>query len=376
MDDIERPAKKKTKTSFLLEDFESSAFPDLWWNMPSMDMVDAAPHQKITVNFLTKEDVEEFCEKLQVLATPATKFLWYPPIEKMGRKEFLWVGEKVSTKYPVYIPSKGRADCQLTGKALDEMGVKYHFVVEETEEKIYKKHLGKDKVLVLPFHDLGQGSIPARNWIWEHAISTGAERHWIMDDNIRDFRRCHKNRRVVATTGAVFCAMEDFVDRFENIALAGPHDVSFVVDRQYKKPYLLNSRIYSCILIKNDLPYRWRGRYNEDTDLSLRALKDGWVTVLFHALLMKKIDTAFSKSGGMKGGNTDNVYNTGDYRKAFAESLKQQHPDVVKVVWKFNRWHHQVDYRPFRNNKPILKKGITPVKKMNEYGMRLVKTGG
>ena len=73
----------------------------------------------------------------------------------------------------------------------------------------------------------------------------------------------------------------------------------------------------------------------------------------------------------MKGGNTDNVYNTGDSRLAFAESLKEQHPDCVEVVWKFNRWHHQVDYSRFKN-KLILKQGITKIMANNEYGMRLI----
>jgi hypothetical protein len=75
----------------------------------------------------------------------------------------------------------------------------------------------------------------------------------------------------------------------------------------------------------------------------------------------------------MKGGNTDNVYNTGDHRRAFADSLKVQHPDVVEVVWKFNRWHHQVDYSSFKNNKLRLKPGITPTGANDEYGMRLVR---
>jgi hypothetical protein len=53
----------------------------------------------------------------------------------------------------------------------------------------------------------------------------------------------------------------------------------------------------------------------------------------------------------MKGGNTDTIYNTGDDRREFAESLKAQHPDVVEVTWKFGRWHHQVNYLPFKKNK-------------------------
>jgi hypothetical protein len=125
------------------------------------------------------------------------------------------------------------------------------------------------------------------------------------------------------------------------------------------------------VRFKNDLPYRWRGRYNEDTDLSLRALKDGWCTVLFNAFLAGKVTTL-----RMKGGNTEEVYGDTDNRKEFAESLQQQHPDVVKVTWKFNRWHHQVNYKPFKKNKLIKKQSIIIPDKINEYGMRLVSLNG
>jgi len=30
--------------------------------------------------------------------------------------------------------------------------------------------------------------------------------------------------------------------------------------------------------------------------------------------------------------------------------LADQHPDCVKVTMKFGRYHHQVDYKPFRYN--------------------------
>jgi hypothetical protein len=72
------------------------------------------------------------------------------------------------------------------------------------------------------------------------------------------------------------------------------------------------------------------------------------------------------------GGNTDTIYNTGDKRKVFAESLQQQHPDVVKVTWKFNRWHHQVNYKPFEKNILIKKEGINIESGINNYGMKLI----
>jgi hypothetical protein len=123
--------------------------------------------------------------------------------------------------------------------------------------------------------------------------------------------------------------------------------------------------VYSCILIQNDLPYRWRGRYNEDTDLSLRALKDGWCTVLFLAFLANKQATMT-----MQGGNTDELYQD-DGRLKMAQSLQAQHPDVVTVTRKWGRWQHQVDYRPFKANRPILRPGVQIPTEPNNYGMVL-----
>jgi hypothetical protein len=162
--------------------------------------------------------------------------------------------------------------------------------------------------------------------------------------------------------------MEDFVDRYENVGIAGANYYSFCKTTDSVPPYILNTRIYSCILIKNDLPFRWRGMYNEDTDLCLRVLKDGWSTILFNSFLVGKVTTL-----RMKGGNTDEVYGDTDHRKEFAESLQQQHPDVVKVVWKFNRWHHQVDYRPFKKTRLIKKQNVEIRDGINEYGMFLKK---
>ena len=141
----------------------------------------------------------------------------------------------------------------------------------------------------------------------------------------------------------------------------------FVPRKEMHPPFILNTRIYSCILIKNDLPYRWRGRYNEDTDLALRALKDGWCTVLFVAFLADKMATLT-----MKGGNTDDLYrDNGRYQMAL--SLQQQHPDVVKITRKWGRWQHQVDYRPFKHNRLIRKPGIVIPQGSNEYGMVLTR---
>lgn len=346
----------------------------IWWGMPDFENKIIAPQYTLNVHFLTAEDRSDYAQKLGIKLTGDTISMWWPPQERLQQGAFVYTGEKTNSRYPVCIPSKGRADCQTTGKYLDELGVDHWFFVEEHEYDDYCKHNDHKKVVKMPFSNLGQGSIPARNFIWDWAIQKGVKRHWTVDDNIQGFFRTHMTRRLRVAGGGFFNAMEDFVDRYENIAMAGPHNIGFCsIGWSDKKPFHFNSRVYSCILLDTSLPHRWRGRYNEDTDLSLRLLKDGHCTVLFNALLMNKGVTHGAKGTAMKGGNTDNVYNTGDHRLAFANSLKEQHPDCVEVVWKYNRWHHQVDYSAFKNNKPILKKNITPVAVGNNYGMRLAK---
>lgn len=271
----------------------------------------------------------------------------------------------MTPRYPIYVISKGRWESRLTVKFLEWAGIPYHVVVEPQEYAEYARVIAPEKIYQLPFSNLGLGSIPARNWVWEHALAAGYERHWILDDNIRRFCRVHLNQKLDVKSPALFVAAEDFVDRYENVALAGFQYWMFVPKRTVVPPFDLNTRIYSTILIKNDLPYRWRGCYNEDTDLSLRALKDGWPTVLFYAFIQEKMATMT-----MRGGNTDELYRA-DGRLKMAQSLVDQHPDVTRITWKWGRWQHVVDYESFRNNQLKLKPGVEIPKEPNNYGMVL-----
>jgi hypothetical protein len=76
----------------------------------------------------------------------------------------------------------------------------------------------------------------------------------------------------------------------------------------------------------------------------------------------------------MKGGNTDELYKAAnDNRLSFAQSLYNQHPDVVKIIKRWGRWHHLVDYTVFEKNHLILKNDLNIPKGTNEYGMVLKK---
>lgn len=274
----------------------------------------------------------------------------------------------MNPRYPVYIISKGRWESRLTSKSLEYMNVPYYIVVEPQEYVEYAKVINSKKILVLPFKNLGLGSIPARNWVWEHAKASGAKRHWILDDNITYFFRLNHNLKVPVNSGTIFRAAEDFVDRYTNVGLAGFQYFMFASRKSKQPPFILNTRIYSCILIDNSLKHRWRGRYNEDTDLSIRVLKDGLCTILFNAFLCGKANTMT-----MKGGNTDELYKD-DGRLKMAQSLVEQHPDIVRVDTRWNRPQHVVDYTGFKSNELKFKKGFTlsSLPKVDEYGMELI----
>jgi hypothetical protein len=279
---------------------------------------------------------------------------------------------KTRMKYPMYVISKGRWENPLTAKFLMKDKVPFHLVIEPQEEEEYRKALPEAQFHILPFSNLGLGGIPARNWCWEHAKAAGHERHWILDDNIRNVKRVYKGQRIVCDSGPAFTCVEDFIDRYENVAIAGLNYAFFVgqaLSASGKKfpPFYLNNHVYSCLLIKNDLPNRWRGRYNEDTDLCLQVLADGWCTVLFNAFTITKMATLT-----MKGGNMDTLYK-GDGRLKMARSLERQWPYVVSTGRRFRRPQHVIrdQWRKF-DTKLKLKPGVDLSNlKPNEYGLEL-----
>ncbi len=285
----------------------------------------------------------------------------------------------MNPEYPLYIISKGRWESRLTSKALDRMEVPYLLVVESQEYDSYIKEVGPEKVIILDkkyqeeydtFDDLGntksKGPGAARNFVWDHSMKNGHKWHWVIDDNISIFCRLNHNLKVPVGDGTIFKCIENFCNRYNNVSMAGPNYFMFAKRKDRLPPYIINTRIYSCNLIRNDTPYRWRGRYNEDTDLSLCMLKDDWCTVQFNAFLQYKMPTQ-----QIKGGNTEEFYS---HEGTLPKSQMQvdMHPDVSQLVWKFNRWHHHVDYSGFKKNKLIRKPGLVIPKGVNNYGMELV----
>lgn len=286
----------------------------------------------------------------------------------------------MNPQYPIYIVSRGRWESRITVRALEEMNCPYYIIVDQDQFLEYAKVIDPLKILIVPVayyqmyetcDDLGdtrsKGPGAKRNFAWEHSIRNGFKWHWVIDDNIFSFYRYNRNRKIKFITPTFFRCMEDFVQRYENVVIAGPNYELLVIRKSKLPAFTLNTRIYSCNLIRNDIPFRWRSRYNEDTVLSLDVLKAGYCTIQFNAFLQNKAATMT-----VKGGNTESLYLVKDGRLNMAECLQRIHPDVTEVVYKFSRWQHHVDYSRFKqNNKLIKKSGLIIPDEINNYGMIL-----
>lgn len=254
----------------------------------------------------------------------------------------------MESKYPIYIISKGRAYKPLTAKLFENANIEYFIAVEPQEEKEYTEALGKDRILVLPFSNLGLGSYPARNYCWEHAKAKGYKYHWLFDDNFLMFKKFVNSKRVrIETIIEALKYVEVNADK-TNVDISGFERPEFCC-KVPKNPFKYNCHVYSAMLIKNSLPYRWRLKYNEDIDLCLQVLHNGGTTSSCVYYMAKKVDTGQK----MKGGNQTELYKGNDPKKNLlkAKMLEAVWPQYAKTVIRFGRHHHLVDWKVFSKKK-------------------------
>jgi hypothetical protein len=273
-------------------------------------------------------------------------------------------------RYPVYIPSHSRYQPTLckTARFLKRDGVPFRLVVEESQADHYRAVWGEASVLVLP-QSSGGSVMPSRNWIKEHSVAAGDAWHWQLDDNINSVRRMYKGNRVPCRAGVAMRCIEDFCDRYENIGLAGMNYMSFLPRTAAPRlpPFQTNVHVYSCVLVNNATPFRWRTFFNDDTDMCLQVLSAKLCIVAFNAFMAHKTATMT-----MKGGYAP-VYK-GNGRLTASRSLEHDWPHVVTVGRRFGRAHHYIKDNWTKFDTPLIRKPefANIPNEPNEYGMTLV----
>lgn len=249
------------------------------------------------------------------------------------------------SNYPIYIVSKGRYKTPLTANAFKEANLDFYICVEPQEYELYCESIGEKYILKMPFSNLGLGSYPARNFAWEHARKNGYKYYWCFDDNIRGFAKWVNGKK----TNYKNCL--DAILYVENFVNKNKCDISgfeyrYFVAKPPKTAFKLNTHVYSAMLIKTSLPYRWRLKYNEDIDLCLQVLHNGGKTSSCIYYMTNKTST----SAKMKGGNQDELYKGNDPKKNLlkAKMIESVWPQYSKTVIRFGRHHHLIDWKVFK----------------------------
>lgn len=233
----QRASKKKNRDWF---------YTKHWIGMPEFTQNAIPPFMTFTVKFRTLAQMTAFTYRIKQPISRETKSIWFPRLDPDDNIKKRWIATSPTTlpRYPIYIVSKGRADTRCTSRSLERIGVPYYIAIEPQDYDAYSTVIDKKKILVLPFSNHGDGPGRARNWCWDHATSLNATRHWVLDDNISDFYRLHENQRIRVNDGAIFRAAEDFIDRYENVPIAG-FQYRFFIAPNSKYPPLLRIHAFT-----------------------------------------------------------------------------------------------------------------------------------
>ncbi len=295
-------------------------------------------------------------------------------------KEYAYVGkpETNQPRFPVFVLTKGRWEKRMTVRLFESLGIPFRLVLEAQEADEYAKVVDPAKFLVVPHRD--QGLVTTQNWVWDRAAEEGHPYFWAIHDDIRSIYRVHRGGQI-PVDGTALYAMEEFVTRYDNVALAGMSFAMRVWPSMPNPPVAFNGLIPgNHRLVKTDYrdragrPFRARDGHGwEDHDLCLRIVKDGGVTVRFNAFVVDTFDSINHTSTGEKVGGIDFG---GGYAKRLTDELTASHPDAV-IGSRSTKWgvRPTVTYRAWKRNRPRLREDAIIQDGINDFGMTLERRG-
>jgi hypothetical protein len=240
--------------------------------------------------------------------------------------DFMEVGTPLApiNKYPIYIPSKGRANLNITPSLLQANGLDYTLVVEPQDYDSYCKVHSPERVVRMDKNDMGMWYV--RNYMKRFSSERGDKKHWQLDDDIEKFLIRKRNTNKNIEVNPLFClsVVEHCMDMFTNVAISGIGTNVYAFSKN--KAVALNRLAYQCVLVDNSLDIEAaQVGAASDWDYTLRALEAGHCTLAFHHIMQQSAPT-FKNSGGC----TDIAY-VGDKRKLSYESFIKLWPGRFEV---------------------------------------------
>jgi hypothetical protein len=203
--------------------------------------------------------------------------------------------------YPIYVPSKGRADCAFTPQTLKEENIPYKLFVEPQDFEEYSKYHDIDTLVNIENDDKGISYV--RNFIKNYSKKQGDEYHWQLDDDIKHFRiRMNdrpSNKNVKVKGLNALSIVEKTVNLFSNVGISGLTSSAFAFSKP--NPIKVNQLAYSCVLINNNIDLTWDEKLSgvEDWHYTLTLLEKGLCTLSFSHILFEAPSTSSQKGGNM-----------------------------------------------------------------------------
>lgn len=205
-------------------------------------------------------------------------------------------------KYPIFIPSKGRATYELAKvcPVLDQSKLHYTIFVEPQDELTYRGIFGLASIVVLKENDKGIGY--ARQSMLDYAREKKIPVYWQLDDNIYGFYKVEGGKTAKCGAREALETAETYFDYHNAQAEVGLLGLDYQQYAWAKKDALsLNNRTWCSTLTRSDtgIDYAQDLDTREDVDFCLQHLLNGWRTILVHRYAMGKPPMAMNKFGGL-----------------------------------------------------------------------------
>jgi len=238
-------------------------------------------------------------------------------------------------KYPIYIPSKGRSKNVRTAILLKESNIDFYIVVEPQDYKDYQKYFSKKNILVLNKNDKGMAYV--RNFCVKHARKAGHSALWQLDDDILKYKIRKDSKRKETTAYIALSKLERIMDKYSNVGQVAHRLDAFAF--AYKGKYQINRAVYSSVLMRTNLPVKYRNDTIEDSDFSLQLLyTHKWCTIITNRVTIQTVPHN-KQNGGLtekkKGLNKRSQYNI-NYANAWPGhfTLKEREDGTIHIVAK------------------------------------------
>ena len=219
--------------------------------------------------------------------------------------------------YPVFIPTKSRANTITTTKYLYD--VEYYLVIEPQDLFFYSSHFFPHQLIVL--EENNQGIHYVKNYIKLIALTLGLKYYWLLDDNLHHFYIRQDNRNIKSNFKEIKMVIESFVNKYNNIGQCCL--IRDLFAWTMKDEYKLNKQMCNCVLNLVEDNVWYDSNCIDDTDYSLQILDLGYTTIQFNRCLFKK-----PPSNRMKGGFTDKYKLDGNYNNVL-NTMKKYNTDFT-----------------------------------------------